>query len=76
MRHANKSPKIPYSALGGKWKSDPESDQRQKLTSSYQLTVISNLFSARKLRHKTQSEARPDKVLVVHVAAEVVCLEI
>ena len=28
-------------------------------------------------RHpKTQSEARPDKVLVVHVAAEVVCLEI
>jgi len=40
---------------------------------SYQLT---NLFSARKLRHKTQSEARPDKVLVVHVAVEVVCLEI
>ena len=31
-----------------------------------------NLFNARKLRPKTQSEARPDKVLVVHVAAEVV----
>jgi len=40
---------------------------------SYQLT---NFSSACKLRHKTQSEARPDKVLVVHVAAEVVCLEI
>ena len=38
--------------------------------------LLSNLFSARKLRHKTQLEARPDKVLVVHVAAEVVCVEI
>ena len=42
------------------------------------LSVISyqNLFSACKLRHKMQSEAQPDTVLVVHVAAEVVCLEI
>jgi len=42
------------------------------------VSVISyrNLFCARKLRPEAQSEARlDDKVLVVHVAAEVVCLK-
>jgi len=37
------------------------------------LSVIKILFSTRKLRPKMQLAARPDdKVLVVHVAAEVV----